>query len=119
MVAGAGTRPAPARLSRVRFRSIRTAAPASPLGLEPARVVHDPAAHHRHDRARAAHGGIARAEVVAVEHHQVAELADLDRAEVVLAIHVPGGAACVGAKRLLPGDLLTRVDLLAEHVEAG
>src|SRR5262249_38500844 len=97
----------------------RTSAVDRRPGLERARVVDDPAAHYRHDRTRAAHDGVAHAEVVLVEHHQVAELADLDRPEVVLTVHVPGVAARVGVERLLTADLLARVDLLAEDVEAG
>src|SRR6185436_14704618 len=62
---------------------------------------------------------VAHPEEVAVEHHEIGELALFDRAELVLPVHVPGVAARVRVERLLARDLTSGVDLLSEHVEAG
>src|SRR3989441_2080674 len=82
-------------------------------------VVSDLAIHDGENRPRLARLGVADAEIVAIEHHEIGELADLDRAEILLAVQVPGVGARVGVQRLLPADLLARIDLLAEDVEAG
>src|SRR2546425_4424848 len=82
-------------------------------------VVSDLAVHDGENRPRLARLGVADAEIVAIEHHEIGELADLDRAEILLAVQVPGVGARVGVQRLLPADLLARIDLLAEDVEAG
>src|SRR5262249_55210298 len=80
-------------------------------------VVDHLAVHHGEDRTDLPHVRVAYAEVVAVEHDQVAELALLDGAHVVFAIEVPRGAARIAVERLLAADLLPGVDLLSEDVE--
>ena len=57
--------------------------------LDDARVVGDLAVHHGENRARPPHVRIAHAEVIAIEHNEVRELAFFDRAEIVLAIEIP------------------------------
>src|SRR5688572_10792366 len=84
--------------------------------VERAGVVHDVAVDHGEVRADLANLGVAYPEVVLVEHDQVGELALLDRAEVVLAIAVPGGAHGEHVQGLPARDLLARVDLLALRV---
>src|SRR5918996_6481544 len=81
--------------------------------------VDDRAADDGEHRLRAPHVVVADREVVAVEHQEVGELADFDRAQIVLSVEVPGIATGVGVQRLLATDLLPGVDLLAEPIEAG
>src|SRR2546423_2557207 len=85
--------------------------------LDDARVVGDLAVHHGEYRARPPHVRIAHAEVIAIEHNEVRELAFFDRAEITLAIEIPSVTARVGVERLLTRDLLAGIDLLTKHVE--
>src|SRR5207247_6707710 len=82
-----------------------------------ARVVDDLAVHDGENGPRPAHVGVAHTEVVAIEDHQIGELADLDRAEIVFSVEVPGIGARVRVECLLPADLLPGIDLLAEDIE--
>src|SRR5512134_1976502 len=89
------------------------------VSTEGAGVVDHVAVDHRKDRTDLAHVRVADPEVVAVEHDEVGQLALLDRAEVVLAVAVPGRADGVHAQRLLARDLLARIDLLALRIGRG
>src|SRR3954471_13669498 len=82
--------------------------------LDDARVVHDFAVDHSEHGPRAPHVGITHAEVVAIQHHEVAELAVLDGPHVVFAVEIPRSAARVAVERLLTANLLPGVDLLRE-----
>src|SRR5439155_22290040 len=90
-----------------------------PVTAQDARVVDDLAVHDGENGPRPAHVGVAHTEVVAIEDHQIGELADLDRAEIAFSVEVPGIGARVRVERLLPADLLPGIDLLAEDIEAG
>src|SRR5262245_25092453 len=87
--------------------------------LEDTCVVHALSAHEGEDRLEPLQLLVGDLGVVGAEDDGVGELADLDRAEVVLPAHVPGVLARVEAHRLLPRDLLVDVDLLAKRVHAG
>src|SRR3954464_3794049 len=84
------------------------------VSLDDARVVHDFAVDHSEHGPRAPHVGITHAEVVAIQHHEVAELAVLDGPHVVFAVEIPRSAARVAVERLLTANLLPGVDLLRE-----
>ena len=80
----------------VEFLAASFVSVAKSLSSNDACVVDDLAVDHRQDRSGLAHVRIAHAEVVPIEHDEVGELALLDRAEIVLAVQVPGVAARVG-----------------------
>src|SRR6185437_4770112 len=86
---------------------------------EIAGVVDDLAADDRENGLQPRQVGVADRAVVAVEHDKVAELAGLDRAELVLHVEEPGVFPRVQANRLVPGDLLPDVDDVAESVLTG
>src|SRR5215470_8862544 len=58
-------------------------------------------------------------EVVAVEDHQIPELAVLDAADLAFLAQEPAVAAGVEAEHLFPRDLLAGIDLDLARVEAG
>src|SRR5437899_11984541 len=85
--------------------------------VQHAAVVDDVPADHGQHRADLLQVLVRHGEVVAVEDHQVGELAGLDRAELILLAQEPAVLARVEAEHFLARDLLTGVDRLPARVK--
>src|SRR6267378_785033 len=81
-----------------------------PAQVQHAAVVDDVSADHGQHRADLLQILVRHGEVVAVEDHEVGELAGLDRAELVLLAQEPAVLARVEREHLLARDLLLRID---------